>query len=505
LGAVFVAADVAPRRRPLSARVLAAALIFACLARTTAHAEPAADPPAAAAGAAPASDAGPAAAARDYYVRPRGYRVVPETDPPRYVRDAAKTGFRLLETLDWLQLGAEERMRFEIRENSLLETPQTGTDYPVLSRFRLFLGIKKILDPFRMAIEFQDSRWENHLYPSTNRQVNEREPIQMYGELYFDDALGSGRPLYVRGGRMAFELLDRRLVANNEFRNTSNTFQGVRAKWGEPTNDWEFDLLALQPIDRLLYAFDAVFPGLWFYGTVGSVRRWSEIATVQPYWLGLTQSVTDENPDPNDKFNIHTTGVRAYGIVNGTPWDWDVDVAYQFGKWTNDQIQNAWASALELGYTIERSFLKPRFSAFFGYGSGDRDPNDDQNNSFNALYGFNQPWSRNDYFSWDNAIQPKARLELNPSKDLLIDMGYGAFWLASSKAPWVRVRLFDPTGRSGNWLGSEYDIRLRYRFWGRITTELSYSRFDPGTFPTKLGKGLASNFFYFQLTLSAFE
>ena len=79
-----------------------------------------------------------------------------------------------------------------------------------------------------MVVEYQDSRWENSQYPSTNREVNENEPIQMYGELHFKNALGEGQPLYIRGGRMAFELVDRRLIANNEFRNTTNNFQGVR-------------------------------------------------------------------------------------------------------------------------------------------------------------------------------------------------------------------------------------------------------------------------------------
>ena len=167
-------------------------------------------------------DEPPKAPAIDYYVKPRGYRIIPETDPPRYVRNAAKTGFELLEDLDWLDLGLENRTRFEYRQNSFLRTPQEGWEYPFLLRTRLYVGVHDIIDPFRFAFEFQDSRWENSNYPNTNREVNEREPIQMYGEFHWKDALGDDKPVYIRGGRMAFELLDRRLVANNEFRNTSN-------------------------------------------------------------------------------------------------------------------------------------------------------------------------------------------------------------------------------------------------------------------------------------------
>ena len=207
---------------------------------------------------APPAAAAPADAAatpRNYYVRARGYRIVPETDPPRYVtRSLDKTGIPYLQDWgDWLDLGIEHRMRYEYRENSFLRTPQEGKDYPYYLRSKLFFGVKNVLDPFRFAVEFQDSRWENSIYANTNREVNEREPIQVYGELHFDNTFGLDRPMYVRAGRMAFELLDRRLIANNEFRNTSNNFQGIRAHIGEQASDWELDMLWMQPIDRLLY------------------------------------------------------------------------------------------------------------------------------------------------------------------------------------------------------------------------------------------------------------
>src|SRR5262249_7853833 len=110
---------------------------------------------------------------RSYYVRARGYRMVPDTDPPRYVaKDLGKTGIPSLdEAGDWLDLGIEHRMRFEYRQNSFLRTPQEGRDYPFLLRSRLYVGVRNIFDPFRFAVEFQDSRWENSIYQSTNKEV----------------------------------------------------------------------------------------------------------------------------------------------------------------------------------------------------------------------------------------------------------------------------------------------------------------------------------------------
>ncbi|MGZ8219381.1 alginate export family protein [Methylomagnum sp.] len=439
----------------------------------------------------------------DYYVQNRSYRTVPDTDPPRYVRNLSKTGIEAFKDSHWLDVGLDHRIRYEYRENDFRRTPQQGHDDPVLLRTRVYLGLKEILDPFRFVVEFEDARAYNSHYTRDNRDVNEFELIQLYGELYFKDALGPGRPISVRGGRQAFELLDRRLIANNEFRNTTNNFQGFRVKLGQPRNDWELDLLALQPIERLKYEFDRPFEEQWFYGAVASWRGWSDIITLQPYYLGFKQD-SNTGQTGQDQ-NIHSTGLRGYGIVGRTGLDYDFDVVYQFGRSNGGEQHSAWASATELGYTFEDVAWKPRVSAFYGYGSGDHNPNDNKNQRFNPLFGFNQPWSRNDYFSWDNLHAPKARLEFSPHKDVRVDTGYNAYWLASDTDGWQRANLRDKTGESGSFLGHEFDVRVRYQLNPRIATELSYAYFAAGEFPRNLGKNKDSNFIYLQVSFNAFE
>jgi hypothetical protein len=439
---------------------------------------------------------------RDYYVKTRSYRTEPETDPPRYVYNASKTGIEDFKDIKWLDIGFEHRIRYEYREHDFRQTPQQGHDEPVLLRTRVYLGIREILDPFRAVVEFQDSRMYNSDYVPTDREVNEFELRQIYGELYFKDALGEGRPLSIRGGRQAFELLDRRLIAANEFRNTSNNFQGFRVKLGQQKNDWELDLLALQPIERLKYNFDRPFEEQWLYGAVASWRRWSDIITLQPYYLGFKQDTSNSNTSKDQ--NIHSTGMRGYGIVGKTGVDYDFDAVYQFGRSNGHKQTDAFAYDVELGYTFEDLEWKPRVSAFYGYGTGDRNPSDNENQRFNPLFGFNQPWSRNDYFSWDNLHAPKVRLEFKPYKDLRIETGYNAYWLASDSDAWQRAKLQDPTGQSGDFLGHEFDIRLRYKLTSWLGLDTSYAYFSAGNFPRNLGKPLDSNFFYVQLMINPF-
>jgi hypothetical protein len=466
------------------AGVLAAALIGGGLPLSVMATEPASQP--------------------DYYVKNRGYRTVPETDPPRYVRNLAKTGIESFRDLDWLDMGLEHRIRYEYRENDFRRKRQIGHDEPVLLRTRVYLGVRELLDPFRFVAEFQDSRSYNSGYTPDNRDVNEFELLQLFGELYFKDLLGQGRPASLRVGRQRLELLDRRLIADNEFRNTSNNFEGFRVKLGQLHNDWELDLLALQPVERLKYEFDRAFEDQWLYGAVASWRGWSDIITLQPYYLGFKQDSNNRKDSGKDQ-NIHSTGLRGYGIVGKTGLDYDFDVVYQFGRSNGGEQHDAWASALELGYTFEDVAWKPRISAFYGYGTGDEDPNDKIDNRFNALFGFNQPWSRNDYFSWDNMNAPKIRLEFTPYQDLQVDAGYNFYWLASDRDAWQRADLRDKTGQSGDFVGHEFDIRVRYKLTKHIATDISYAHFTPGDFPRNLGKTKDSNFFYLQVSFNAFE
>lgn len=470
------------------------------------------------------------AGAVDYYRPTRGYRTEPLPDPPLYVRALSQTQLEQFRGIDWLQVGLDFRARYEYRENDYRPWVDTSSGKPVnkfrdrpdnlwLLRTRAYVGIQDILDPFRFAVEFEDARSYNGLYERSVADVNEFELIQGYAELYFRDALGIDRPLSIRAGRMHLELLDRRLIGNNEFRNTTNNFEGFRVHFGKKQNNWDLDAFAFQPVERLKYRFDRPDEDTWFYGAVLSIRQWSDIVTIQPYFIG--RKVNGDPAQTTAKTrradaDIYAPGLRAYGALGPTGLDFDANINKQFGRsgslaGSGQKLlrHDALAYSLELGYTFAHDW-KPRGSLYYGYGSGDKNPRDEYNQHFDAFYGFNQPWSRNDYFSWDNIHAPKVRVELSPYKGVRLDAGYNLYWLESETDGWNRANLRDSKGRSGNFLGQEFDIRLRHKFNAYIDWSLSYARFVPGDFTKDVGKAVKaytsepSNFFYFEVSLNAF-
>ena len=305
------------------------------------------------------------------------------------------------------------------------------------------------------------------------------------------------------------ELLDRRLIANNEFRNTTNNFEGFRLRLGKKDNDWDIDSFLMRPVVRYPYEFDRPEWGNWVYGTVFSIRRWSEYATIQPYFLGRKQyaDVLNTSNALRVHRNTYAPGLRVYGVLGD--FDYDVDVNKQMGETGEFRgfgtVQNAIqttvqhdaiAYSVELGYTFSDHPWKPRISADYIYGTGNKSPFDSVSQNFDIFYGFNQPFSRNDYIAWNNIRDPKIRLEFTPLKNLQIDTAFSAYWLASAAAAWDRANLFAPLGNRGTFIGTEYDLRIRYKLNAFINLTASYARFWPGSFTSSFAPPVALQPFF---------
>ncbi len=438
-----------------------------------------------------------------FYRAPKSYSTTRDPDLPKYARHAQDTGWDALKDSEWLDIGLDYRFRYEYRDDDIRRA-QGGLDEPLLQRTRAYLSIHDALDPFRFAVEMQDSRRGNSHYVRDTRDVNEFEIIRLYGELFFDsalghDALGNARPLSLRYGIHNFEFLDRRLIGNNQWRNTANTFQGFHGTLGQENNDWQLDLLAVQPLSRSEYKWDRPVERQWMYGLIGHWRRWSDIITLEPFYLALDQSA---HGAVAERF-VHSPGLRGYGTVGSTGFDYDFDLIYQFGR-SGSRDMRAYGGNIEVGYLFEHEW-KPRLSAFYGYASGDRDPNDGTDNRFERFFGFSRPWSANDSIVFENISTPKLRLELSPSKKLRMDLGYSWYWLASDADRFYPANnAQDITGKSGGFVGHEFDIRARYQLNSKIEAVLGYAHFMPGSFIKNTLRSGDTDFAYLEISVNAF-
>ncbi len=484
-----------------------------------------------------------------YYVERRSYGTGRETEPPRYVKQANKTWLKdydALADIDWLDIGLDYRFRYENRDNDFRRTKES-IDEPFLLRTRGFVAIKNILDPLRFTLEVEDARRNRSQFTRDfdTRDINLAEPIQAYAELYFKDSLlgkddlNKARPISLKYGRHAFELTDRRLVARNEWRNTTNNFQGLRTHVGQAKNDWEVEAFALQPVQRLNNRLDEKDDSQHFYGVVADWRGWSNYITLEPYYFLLKQDGDKVKLDTNGNTaaantridrETHTAGLRAYGILPDLGFDYDVSVVKQWGS--QDRLGNngrfiakldheAHAYNAEIGYTFKNAW-KPRLSAFYGVATGDKNQNDTKNQRFERLFGFARPWSNDDYIQMENIRTPKVRAEFDIPQiysdaiglnSIKVDTGFSRYYLDSDTDRWnAGGNLRDVTGKSGDHIGDEIDLRIRFPLGDKIAVNLGYAHFWAGDFTRTTSRKVAgeskrdasSDFFYLEVSASTF-
>lgn len=437
---------------------------------------------------------------RSFYRDADSYSTRRDPDPPKYTRSAIDTEWDVISNWDWLDIGFDYRFRYEYRDDDI-RRPVAGLDEPLLHRTRLYLGVHDLLDPFRFAFEMQDARRYNGNFQNDNRDINEFEVIRLYAELYFDDlfgrdALGNGRPFSLRYGIHNFEFLDRRLIGNNQWRNTANTFLGFQGSVGQEANDWNVDLLAVQPLQRLLYEWDRPVEGQWLWAAIGHWRGWSDVVTLEPFYLALTDSEVEGGR------TVHSPGFRAYGRLGESGFDFDLDAVYQTGQNGEFDVA-AWAATAEIGYRWSMPW-KPRLSAFYGQATGDSNPNDGEDNRFERFFGFARPWSANDYIIFENISTPKLRLEMTPNEKFRFDLGYSWYWLESATDRYLLDTIRDTTGQSGRFLGHEFDIRFRWQLTRKMEVIIGYAHFVPGDFVRNRIRNDDTDFAYLEVTVNAF-
>ncbi len=307
----------------------------------------------------------------------------------------------------------------------------------------------------------------------------------------------------------------------------------MRAIIGQQSNDWQLETFAFKPVQRFTVQADEDNDAQHFYGALGNWRRWSEVINLQPYYYLLKQDGDKVKYDLNGRDEtsatrridrtIHTAGLRAYGVLGKTGWDYDTNYVKQWGEQDTSLTNktkidhDAYAYNAEVGYTFDQSW-KPRLSGFYGVATGDKSSTDKKNQRFERLFGFARPWSNSDTMEMSNIRATKLRVEFDPKvsfiKNLKIDAGYNWYRLESDTDSWGPATLRDTKGLSGSDIGEEFDITARFPINNQIYTSIGYAHFMAGNF-TKNATQIASNkndptrrddsdYLYVQFEISAF-
>ena len=386
------------------------------------------------------------------------------------------------------------RLRYESKQNfdliydrgSVQPGQHDDDDNYLLHQLRLFLDLRP--NEFVQAhFTFQDAReFGSHLIDHSALDREERDGFQnkidLY-EAYVKLKLGPC-PAWIQVGRQEMNYGDGRLIGSNRWRNTGKSYDAVRLILGE--GDATLDLFAANVVMVDSNAWDKANKADDILGAYATVKN-------QPYGTQDLYLIY-RNSDLLHR-EIYTLGTLLKGDEG--PLDWRFEGAYQWGsaldlvapaRTGEDLDHEAWAASAEVGYTWKDHPLKPRFGLEYDFATGDRNPNDGEDNTFDNLFPRAHSihgWM--DFFAWKNMHDPHVKLSWQQSKKLKISTEWHLFFLDEEETDaWYSSsqRVFrNAQGKSvSNFAGHEFDLKATYKAGEKTDLELGYGHFFAGDY-----------------------
>lgn len=418
---------------------------------------------------------------------------------------------------DWLDVGGSLRFRGELRSNYDLDEDASATtdnDEFLLGRLRLWAKLTPS-DHVNAFVEIQSAWvWESEIIDPEQPDVGganiyqDRADIQQaYAEvLPWADEVG----LSFRIGRQNLEYGRQRLVGSFQWGNTARSFEAFRARYDYDKESWWVDAFAAQVVvhqdDRRNKTDNSLTNAdddstLW--GVYGGYRG-LEWADLEFYWL-----LRDND---NLEQEVHTIGARLQGKVEA--WDYEAELAIQFGDWAEDVDHNAMALHLAAGYTLSETWGRPRFGLQYSMASGDDDPTDGEHGTFDNLYPTNHlHYGYMDFFSWRNMQELGLTAKVHPAERLWVKAHLRFFWVDEPEDQWYNAGggatagVGPAAGRNADdFVGEELDIVVGYTpelpwFGKSLSLQAGYAHFFAASFVDDVkGADDGANFFYLQTT-----
>jgi hypothetical protein len=376
----------------------------------------------------------------------------------------------------WLKLSGKQRTRFE-SINGQQRTAKPDQDPPSFSDDLWFARTSLRADAdfgtLGGTLELMDSRaygGGTDAFAST-AFTNATDIIQAFGSIKLGQ-LGSGEQRLLLG-RYTMSLGSRRFAIRNGFRNTVNTFTGVdyawknddgeqvRAFWTMPVRRRPFDGESLRDND---FAWDDQSPDRQFYGIFTS-RKVTEKTNFEAFVYGKHNDADDAA-----KIDIYTPGFRFHKPSTPGQFFGQFELAGQVGKsqlsasgMTLDH-EAAFAHA-SVGYTFDQPF-EPSIRLAWDYATGDKDPNDGENNRFDRLYGAPRfeycPTGLYGLVQRSNINTPELRFSIKPTARTWVMVAYRHLRLAAARDQWIPTKVQDDTGAAGQDIGQQLELRVRY-------------------------------------------
>lgn len=331
----------------------------------------------------------------------------------------------------------------------------------------------------RIGAELYDSRaWLHEPGDALSaNEVNAVELVQAYIGADFDAPFGKGSKLGLQAGRFTQNLGSRRLVAADDYRNTTNGYTGLRADLKTASGLSATAIYVLPqirlPDDRpsveahkVKWDRESFDLQLWggYLASSGVILG----ATAEVGYFGLLER--DWPGHPTRDRNLDTFSARPIRDPKPSRFDFEIEGIYQTGTISVSAAATAPKQEVaatfihaDAGYT----FAGPanlRLSLEYDRASGDAP--DGKFGRFDTLFGMRRadlaPAGIYNAIGRANIETLGLRAEIAPSANWDAFAAYRPMWLAEKTDSFSTTGVRDASGAAGSFAGHQIDARVRY-------------------------------------------
>lgn len=377
---------------------------------------------------------------------------------------------------DGFRLSGTSRLRVEAIDGQA----RTGfNESDALVNLRSTLMARYTDGPVSVAAELWDSRVynDNAGTPLTTGEVNAVELVQAFVTFKPTAPFGDGSTLSLQAGRFLLNIGSRRLVAADDYRNTTNGYTGVHADLGW-RGGWTSTLIYVLPQQRRpddpeslranAVAFDHEgFDEVLWGGTLSRARAIGP-ATVEASYFHLGER--DVAGRPTRDRSLDTFGARVIRESKVGRGDVEIEGFLQRGTVSASLAPtaprlsvSAWFLHADAGYTFAGAW-KPRVSIEYDHASGDAPGG--RYGRFDTLFGMRRadlaPAGLYTAIGRTNIVSPGVRIEAVPDARTDWMASLRPMWLAAREDAFSTTGVRDATGASGSFAGTQFDSRIRH-------------------------------------------
>jgi len=393
----------------------------------------------------------------------------------------------------WLQLGVEERLRFEGYSNSGFK-PGNNDSY-MLNRLRI-LAVIRPASWFRIVGEVQDSRPFLQKPPLVPPNTNEWDLKLAYAE--FGDS--ENQRISVRAGRQIINY-NNSLIGNSEWRNQARSYDAVVTNLHE--GRYRLGIFAASVVLPLTEGISHHQEGNNIYGLYGGIDNLVPDSRLEPFVLwrvAPSTAVETTAKVKTGRLDDKTYGFRFKGAAV-TYLDYTFEVAGQAGSAGPNQLR-AWATQFGAGYRLNQLPWQPRAFGTYDYASGDKNPTDGKRGTFDTLSpNAHDRFGMSDLFGWQNIKSLRSGVTIEPVRRWSVTGQYLNFYLASATDALYNSSggaiARDATGKAGTHVGEEFDAYTWFELNRHVNIGGGIARVLPGHFLAVATKGAGYTYPFF--------